>query len=180
METEPVPIVIQRYTEPEKIKAVATYVALGRLTAVATELGIGYDTLKYWKKQEWWKQYERQIKNEENAHLSSRFRKIVNKVQEEILDRVDSGDHVVLKDGSVIRVPVKARDLAVIGAIAVDKVVKLDESLEEKGDDIGVEQRLKMLAKELVELAKGKNAKTPITIDIEEVEPDAEFKEVQA
>jgi transposase-like protein len=171
------PQIVVRYSEAEKIKAVATYIALGRLSSTAVETKIPYETLRHWKKQEWWKQYERMVKNEENAVLSSKFRKIASKVQDQILDRIEDGDHVVLRDGSVIRVPVKARELAVVGAIATDKILALDNTLEEKQEDMGIEQRLKLLAKELVDLASGKK-KEPLTVDYEETK-DGQTQETQ-
>ena len=162
----PNPVV--RYTDNEKFQAVALYVSLGNLTATSKELNIPYDTIKDWKGKPWWKQYERNIKSEENAALSAKFRKIVNKVQDQIFDRLKDGDHYVLRDGSVIRVPIKARELAVVGAIAIDKVVDLDSLQENREEIVSIEQRLNLLAKELVEMVKGKKPKHE-TIDVLEV-----------
>lgn len=159
------PKIVTRYSEVEKLRAVATYIGLGKLSAVSTELNIPYDTLKDWKVKDWWKTYERQIKNEENAALSAKFRKIVNKVQEQILERLDNGDHHLTKDGEIVRVPVKARDLSVVGAISTDKVLNLDKTLDAKEETISIEQRLKMIAQELSSLTKSK--REPVIIDVE-------------
>lgn len=166
---------VVRYSEQEKFKAVATYIGLGNLSATATELGFPYETLRTWKKQEWWKEYERAIKNEENAALSAKYRKIVKRVQEQLIDRLENGDEIVLKNGERIRVKVRAKDLALIGTVSTDKIIKLDESTEDKRDDLGVEARLKMLAKELVDLAKG----TKKPINIIDVSPEGEINGLQ-
>lgn len=165
---------LTRYSEAEKFQAVALYVSLGSLTAVAKELAYPYETLKDWKAKDWWKQYERAIKSEENAALSAKFRKIVKKVQEQILDRLEDGDHVVLKDGSVIRVPVKAKELAIIGAVSTDKIIGLDSIQEHREETVSIEQRLNLIAEELKQMSYNKGRKSkPDIIDVEPIASNA-------
>ena len=49
--------------------------------------------------------------------------KLVIKTNEEAMDRVENGDHVLTKDGILVRVPMRGRDLAVVGGIDLDRIV---------------------------------------------------------
>jgi len=158
--------VLRTYSDAERFKAVALYVNLGTLTAVASEMQMSRETLKDWKEKEWWKQYERQIKNEENALLSAKYRKIVQKTQDQIIERLEGGDTIVLKDGSQHRIPVKARELALIAAISTDKILGIDRIQETREETVSIEQRLTMLADEFKKFQHSKSKPVNI-IDVE-------------
>ena len=160
--------VVRQYTDTEKFKAVATYILLGTLTATASELQISRETLKDWKDKDWWKKYERQIKNEENAALSAKYRKIVQKTLDQIQERLDNGDSIVLKDGSIHKLPVKARELALIAAISTDKILNIDKIQEHREETVSIEQRLSLLAEEFKKFT-GSKSKTPQIIDVEPI-----------
>jgi transposase-like protein len=149
--------VTRTYSDAERFKAVALYVNLGTLSAVASELQMSRETLKDWKEKDWWKQYERQIKNEENALLSAKYRKIVQKTQDQILERLEGGDTIVLKDGSQHKIPVKARELALIAAISTDKILGIDRIQETREESVSIEQRLTMLADEFKKFQHSKS-----------------------
>lgn len=152
------------YSEGEKFKVVTTYVVLGSLAETSRETGVPIDTLKSWKKQNWWPRVLAQVKGEENAQISARYRKIVLKTQEKLLERVENGDITLSKDGEQIAIPVRARDLAVISGIATQQLERLDQEKEVQ-DTLSVTERLTKIAEELVKMSK--NKKTPITIDVE-------------
>jgi hypothetical protein len=54
------------------------------------------------------------------AELDGAFTRIIHKATDELLDRLNNGDAVLI-DGEVRRKPVSARDLALISGIAHDK-----------------------------------------------------------
>jgi transposase-like protein len=161
--------VTRQYSDTEKFKAVAVYINLGTLTATASELDIPRETLKDWKEKEWWKKYERQIKNEENALLSAKYRKIVQKTQDQILNRLEEGDTIVLKDGSQHKIPIKAKELAVIAAVSTDKILGIDKIQETREETVSIEQRLSMLAEEFKKFQHSKSKPVNI-IDAEVIE----------
>lgn len=154
----------QRYSEDEKYKVVTTYLMLGNLSETARQTGISYETLRSWKTQAWWPRMLAQIRGEENSQLSARYRKIVLKTQEKLLDRVEKGDVVLDKDGNEQILPVRAKDLAVIAGIATQQMEKLDNQ-QVVEDSLTITERLTRIAEELVKM-NGKR-KEPITIDAE-------------
>lgn len=140
---------------------------LGNLAKTAEETEIPLDTLKSWKKQSWWPRMMAQIRGEENAHLAARYRKIVEKTQNKLLERVENGDIVLGKDGEQITVPVRARDLAVIAGIATQQMDKLENETKHE-DTLSVTERLTKIAEELVKMHTKK--RIPETIDAEYVD----------
>jgi hypothetical protein len=140
---------------------------LGSLIDTAKETGVSLETIKGWKKQAWWPRMMAQIKGEENAHLAARYRKVVQRTIDKLIDRVDNGDVVLDKDGELVNVPIRGRDLAVIAGIATQQMEKLDQD-NTREDTLSVTERLTKIAEELVKM-HGKK-KEPEIIDAEYVE----------
>src|SRR6185437_15902379 len=84
----------RRYSDSQKIEAVTTYLMLGSLTMVAAMLKININTLKVWKKSEWWKEVEQDLRVQEDLQLSKRLQHIVTKSLNVVEDRLESGDFV--------------------------------------------------------------------------------------
>lgn len=159
--------VTRNYTEADKFKVLTTYTVLGSLVDTATETGISLETIKSWKKQAWWPRMMAQIRGEENANLASKYRKIVQKTQEKLLERIEHGDVTLDKEGNPVHIPVRGRDLAVIAGIATQQMERLDQEREHE-DTLSVTERLTRIAEELVKMHSKK--REPETIDAEYVE----------
>lgn len=175
--TETAPNKLRSYTEGEKFKVMTTYVMLGSLVDTAKETGISIDTIKSWKKQAWWNRMLAQVRGEENAKISARYRAIVLKTQDKLLERIEKGDVTVSKDGQEVLVPVKARDLAVIAGIATQQVERLDTEKTVE-DTLTVQERLTKIAEELVKMALKK--RETVTIDAEIIENGLQNKQTEA
>lgn len=165
--------VTRSYTEADKFKVLTTYTVLGSLVDTATETGISLETIKSWKKQAWWPRMMAQIRGEENANLAAKYRKIVQKTQEKLLERIEHGDVVLDKEGDPVHVPIRGRDLAVIAGIATQQMERMDQERETE-DTLSVTERLTRIAEELVKMHSKK--REPEIID---VEPDYGLQENQ-
>ena len=118
-----------KYSRSDRTKAAAAMVSYGNSLVVSDQTGIPASTLRHWHRndeefqsmcQEIWVEFGEEIK----ANLAQ----IVKESGTQVLDRLRLGD--VIRDprtGEQVRIPVKARDLAVTGAIAFDKL-RLAES----------------------------------------------------
>lgn len=166
--------ITRSYTEGDKFKVLTTYTVLGSLVDTAEETGVSLETIKGWKKQAWWPRMLAQIKGEENANLAARYRKVVQKTIDKLIERVDNGDIIIDKDGEERLVPIRGRDLAVIAGIATQQMEKLDQD-NTREDTLSVTERLTKIAEELVKM-HGKK-REPQIID---VEPDYGLQENQA
>lgn len=140
---------------------------LGNLVQTAEETGIPVDTLKSWKKQSWWPRMMAQVKGEANASLAARYRKIVERTQQKLLERVENGDITLGKDGEQVVLPVRAKDLAVIAGIATQQMDKLEGEIKHE-DTLSVTERLTKIAEELVKMHV--NKRVPETFDAEYVD----------
>lgn len=159
--------VTNTYTEGDKFKVLTTYVMLGSLVETAKACDISVDTLKSWKKQAWWNRMLAQVRGEENAKISARYRNIILKTQEKLIDRIEKGDIQVTKDGQEIAIPIRAKDLAVIAGIATQQVERLDTE-KQMEDTLTVQERLTKIAEDLVKMQLKK--KQPVVIDAEIME----------
>ena len=109
-----------QYSDEQRINAVGHYLVLGNLRRVQDATGIPNQTLSDWSKSEWWHRAVGQIRAERNDELDNRLSAAVDKALDGIMDRLEHGDAQVI-DGEIRRVPVKARDLAVVTGVTFDK-----------------------------------------------------------
>jgi len=108
------------YTDEQRREAVAQYVVLGNWRKVAEATGIPQRTLGDWSKQPWFYTLIAEVRAEKGAELDGQLTRIIHKATDQLLDRQDHGD-AVLVAGEIKRKPVSARDLAMVAAIVYDK-----------------------------------------------------------
>lgn len=101
----------KHYSDSQKLEAVTTYLMLGSLPMVAAALKINVNTLKLWKKSEWWKEVEADLRIQEDLQLSKRMQEIVNRSIDVVSDRLENGDFIYdQKTGELRRKPVGMKD----------------------------------------------------------------------
>jgi len=102
---------LKRYSDSQKIEAVTTYLILGSLSLVASTLKISINTLKVWKKSEWWKEVEQDLRIQEDLQLSKRMKDILTKSLDVVQDRLEHGDFIWdQREGELKRKPVNLND----------------------------------------------------------------------
>lgn len=157
----------KHWSDSQKLEAVQSFLVLGSLKLVSGALKIPYDTLKLWRKMEWWKQIENDLKVQDDLQLSARLKKIVNKSYDVVEDRLENGDFVYdQKTGKMRRKPVALRDAH---RVAIDLMEKEDElkTRHIQGDTVTqdkTEKMLKDLAESFKKIAESVNQKTPIDV----------------
>jgi hypothetical protein len=148
------------YAESQKLEAVTTYLILGNLTLVASALKININTLKLWKKSEWWKEIEQELRIQEDLQLSKRMQQIVSKSLDVMADRLENGNFIYdQRSGELKRKPVDLRDA---NKVLQDVGVRRDELLDrhvqnESVTTDKVENMLENLAKEFAKIASKVN-----------------------
>lgn len=159
----------------KKIEAVTAYLATGNMRIVSAAIGVDYQLCRFWKTQQWWKEYEYEIKNAKRSDTNNKFTKIIDKSLEIVADRLENGEMILNnKTGELMRKPIGIKDAIKVTTdifnhqLALDKV-KQDESSLQKQESI--QDTLKQLADEF---AKFNGTKKPA--EIIEAE-DVEFKE---
>lgn len=109
------------YPEEKRIEAVTVYAATGNFRTTSELTKVPEHTVRAWRRQEWFLSLLNEIRNENNDKIDIKFTEIMDTALDQLQDRLVNGDHKVLKDGSVVRVPVTARDLSIVAAINTEK-----------------------------------------------------------
>jgi hypothetical protein len=152
-----------------RVTAVTAYLATGSNTEAAAVIGATEGTIRNWRKAQWWEELALEIKQRKNDELDAKLSKIIDKVAETIEDRLDNGEaHYDTRTHEIVRVPVKMKDAAVVGAIGFDKRQLLRGDVTSRSETITTEQRLQSLADQFKGFATGE------TFDVE----DAEYEEI--
>ncbi len=159
------------YTDAQKLEAVTTYFLLGgNLALTARKLKINEGTMRQWKYSNWWKDFEKEIRQEERLQLSSKLKKIIGTSWEAVEDRLEHGDFVFdQKAGEVRRKPVSMRDASHIALEATKLQNTMDLQADHSVASEAIEDKLSKLAKAFSDLAKGIKPEAPAD-DIEYVE----------
>ena len=162
------------YPDEKRIEVVSLYACIGNPDDIASLTGVPVATIRGWRREGWFIDLLSEIKDENNEVLDAKFTEIVQRTQDLIQDRLENGDYVVLKDGTQVRKPVSIRDLALVGAITVDKrqiIRKQPTSIQEQ-QVTPVVSRLEQLAETFKSLANKKELpsnQTVVDVDYEEV-----------
>lgn len=141
------------YTEAQRNAAVAAYVTLGSFPKAAAVTGISESCIRLWAKEEWFQEAARRVGQEETDGIKATFTRIAQAASAGLEDRLEKGDEVVLKDGTIVNKKVAAKELAIIAGVAVDK----RNTLMDKGTGGTIqnaEDRLMLLMKEFVAFTK--------------------------
>lgn len=147
------------YPEEKRIEAVTIYAATGHFGRTSELTKLPESLIRQWRKQSWFQELLREIRSENNEKLDAKFTEIVDAALDQLSDRITHGDHVVLRDGSLVRRPVTAKDLSLVSAINIDKRQLLRGEPTSRSESLGtVEQqtvgRLEKLAETFEQLAK--------------------------
>lgn len=120
----------KKYTREDRYRAAALLFVTGNSMAVFRETGIPASTIRYWvHNDEDFHSMCREIRAEFNDKIKYKYVQIIDESTDQVLDRLKNGD--VFRDnktGELVRVPVKAKEAAIIGGIVSDKL-RLAENL---------------------------------------------------
>ena len=113
-----------KYSRETRYQAAAAMVAHGNSLAVAEQAGIPASTLRHWhRNDEEFQSMCQEVWVEFGESIKSKLAAIIDESADQALDRLQNGD--VVRDnrtGDLVRVPIKGRDAAIVGAVAFDKL----------------------------------------------------------
>jgi len=110
-----------RYTDSHRREAAMTFLVTGNLRATATQTGVNERTLSDWVKADWWEPLLQTLHYEKGRELDSKLSQIIDRALDEVADRLVNGDHKIGRDGNLVRVPVPAKEAAIVAAVMFDK-----------------------------------------------------------
>ncbi len=164
----------KRWSDRQKIEACTTYFMLGgNLSLTSNKLKIPYETLITWRKSEWWKELEDDIRREDRLTLSTKLRNLMDASLVLVQDRLENGDWIYdQKAGELRRKPVSMKDAGKLAMDAANLRTKMDIQENHTVAAEHIEDKLNKLAKAFSDLANGKKLETGPVEDIEFVETD--------
>lgn len=147
-----------RWSDRQKIECITTYFMLGgNVKLTADKLKIPYETVRTWKKTDWWKELEEDIRREERLTLSTKLRSLMDAALVEVQDRLEKGDWIYdQKAGELKRKPVSMKDAGKLAMDAATLRTKMDIQENHTVAAEHIEDKLNKLAKAFSDLAKGK------------------------
>lgn len=114
----------KKYTREDRYRVAALLFSTGNSMEVFRETGIPASTIRYWAhNDEDFQLMCQEIRAEFDDKIKYKYVQIIDESTDQVLDRLRNGD--VMRDnktGELIRVPVKAKEAAIIGAIVSDKL----------------------------------------------------------
>lgn len=157
----------RHYSDSQKIEAVTTFLMTGSLKMVSSMLKINYNTLKLWRKSQWWKDVELDLRTQQDLQLSKRLQNIVTKSLDVIEDRMENGDFVYdQKTGQMKRRPVNMRDAhRVMMDVQERSDVLIERHMQEDSVTTDkIEATLNKLAEQFAQIASQVTAKKPVEV----------------
>ena len=111
-----------KYTDEDRRNAVTHFLVMGNMSKVADTIQIPRSTLVQWKNEsDWWDELYGKLRHEKGEEIDANMSRLIDASFEQAQDRVEHGDYVLAKDGSLVRKPMNGRDLITAGAIVYDK-----------------------------------------------------------
>ena len=113
-----------KHTREDRYKAAAALVATGNSKAASRESGIPASTIRHWSQNDDDFQLMcQEVRTEFGERIKYKLAEIIDESADQILDRIRFGDVIRdTKTGELVRVPIKGRDLAIIGGVSFDKL----------------------------------------------------------
>jgi len=152
-----------------------TLIAGGSALSTSCRLtGVSLGTLQSWRTKEWYGKAIEIIQKRLDEQLDGKMTYAVNKGISKTMERLEQGDAVLQKDGTLAYKPVTAKDAAIISSIFFDKRNLLRNKPTSISQKIGTDERLSQLASRFKDIAN-----TAIDAEYEEVYDEVEPHEVE-
>lgn len=111
----------------------------------AKQTGLNDRMVRKWKEQEWFHVVLKKVVEQLDEALDKKLTGVVHRGIDAVADRIDNGDYVLQKDGSLVRKPMNGRDAAITTAVMFDKrqllrdkpTVIEQKSVDERLSDLG-------------------------------------------
>ena len=141
------------YSAEDRVTCAMCYLVAGgnaeeaaRKATVLIGQEVKANTLRQWKsRSEWFSEAEDIARKMLQVDLDRKYTRFLHETEKEMRDRLLNGDHHVTKDGDLIRVPVKLRDLMNAHGIVSDKRAMLRGEPTSRKEATGVEALIELV-----------------------------------
>lgn len=158
------------YNLEQKTDACAMYCVYGDIDQVSELTGIPAKFLREWKSEPWWTEIQKKVFVEQNEKLAGRITGVLDKSLEHLVDRLDNGDFLWdVRKSKLVRKPVDTKVLATVFNTLVTRRQLIRGEPTSITTQVGVDDRLKLLAQQFEKFAASKEVEQapPQIIDID-------------
>lgn len=138
----------------DRIEAAISWLITGSWEAASKLCGIPASTIRQWSTSSWWEDVLTEAKTKKQAELDAVWTGLIHDATKELRDRVENGEVHLTRTGEKRRIPLKARDLATVVAMAVEKRALARGQATSRTEKITLDQRLDKLGKKFDEEGK--------------------------
>lgn len=146
-----IPLPASDYSPDIVLNTIAVYAETGSIVQAANAYNISYATAAKWVKSNEATNLISHLRSAIRLNHAHTINKIIGLSLANTLERLEEGDMVMTKQGTMRAVPVSAKESAVIGSIMIDKYQLLTGSISEDN----AADRLELIAERLEQAAKG-------------------------
>ena len=157
------------YNLEQKTDACAMYCVYGDIDQVSELTGIPAKFLREWKSEPWWTEIQKKVFVEQNEKLAGRITGVLDKSLEHLVDRLDNGDFLWdVRKSKLVRKPVDTKVLATVFNTLVTRRQLIRGEPTSITTQVGVDDRLKLLAAQFEKFAASKEVEqiAPTVIDV--------------
>lgn len=151
---------IREYSDDFKRRTLILYKTTGNISETCRKMDIAKSTFKIWMKQDWWRDWELELRHEARTGLSTNVQNVVDKALREINDRLDNGDYIYdSRQKEFVRRPVNAKVASDILHKGLDRQDIIDKLKREDSTSITnekIQEKLMRLADEFGKFANMK------------------------
>src|SRR3990170_7635876 len=105
----------------DRLNAALAWLITGNTVEASKICAVPDRTIRDWMSRDWWEAVLEEARRTKQKELDAVWTRIIHRAAESINDRLTEGDHTVTKAGQILRIPVRARDLATILSVITDK-----------------------------------------------------------
>lgn len=110
------------YSPEQKVAAAQAYLITGTSVQAQKYCGVKSNIIRNWKNNStWWPDLFAEVKRKKNDELDATFTRVMDNALIQVSDRIENGDSKIQKDGSIVKVPMGGKELAVVVSIMYEK-----------------------------------------------------------
>ena len=110
------------WPEKKKLEALTTFLATGSQAHTSAITGVPEETIRLWRKSEWWTEQTKELKSNNNLKLDDKLAKVMDRALDAVMDRLENGEYIYdPRTGTTTRVPPKLRDAQKVAGVMIDK-----------------------------------------------------------
>jgi hypothetical protein len=137
-----------------KLEAAIAFLITGNTEDAGAMVNVPGRTIRYWTNQPWWEDIINEAKTVKQKELDAIWTSLIHRAADKLRERILEGDPHLTKDGEAIFMPIKAKDLAFIMAVAVDKRAVMRGQVTSRKETITTEKKLEQIEQAFKGLGK--------------------------